>query len=536
MFAGTKSVPIAVTALVSMGQVSGQCISAPYVAWYPCGTPSTLVPSSCDRARLFFHVHRETGCVSSNPIVTADFTGPIASWGYTSGSDGELYADLSDDQLSLTFDIGEADLDPTYVESEDYYYWHFALSLDNCDSSYTWSDNFVQLSYVDDEQNTIDLSVFEDPDIDEPDTGICPTPSPVTPSPAMPAPTPAPTMRGTLDTYPPTPSPLWSPQPPTPHPTLRDEAPPTPSPSTSPSVEGSSVALGCYEDDRENRIMDDLALSDFSMTTELCEQTCLGNTYFATQYGRECWCGSAGADYASHGESTDCTYACAGDADETCGGFDAANVYLYTGESTPSPTPSPTGDESGPLSLGCYEDDRENRIMDDLALSDFLMTTELCEQTCLGNTYFATQYGRECWCGSAGADYTLHGESTDCTYACAGDADQTCGGFDAANVYLYTGDDAPTTSTFVGCYQDESDARIMELALTDSSSMTKEMCEAECTGSTYFGMQYGRECFCGGSSTDLVQHGESTACDYECPGDSDQWCGGFYAMSVYSYS
>ncbi|CAN0426489.1 unnamed protein product [Ectocarpus fasciculatus] len=173
--------------------------------------------------------------------------------------------------------------------------------------------------------------------------------------------------------------------------------------------------------------------------------------------------------------------------------------------------------------------------MDDLAFSDYSMTTEMCEQTCLGSTYFSTQYGRECWCGSAGADYALHGESTDCTYACAGDADQTCGGFYAANVYRYTDDNTPTSS-FVGCYQDESDARIMELALTDSSSMTMEMCEAECTGNTYFGMQYGRECFCGGSSTDLLEHGESSACTYECPGDSEQVCGGFYAMSVYSYS
>ncbi|CAM9641661.1 unnamed protein product [Ectocarpus sp. 4 AP-2014] len=214
-------------------------------------------------------------------------------------------------------------------------------------------------------------------------------------------------------------------------------------------------------------------------------------------------------------------------------------------EPTPSPfgesihpaghgsTPSPTA--TGSLALGCYEDDREDRIMGDLALSDYSMTTELCELTCLGSTYFATQYGRECWCGSADVDYALHGESTDCTYACAGDADQTCGGFDAANVYQYADGNAPTSS-FVGCYQDESDARIMELALTDSSSMTTEMCETECTGNTYFGMQYGRECFCGGSSTDLLEHGESSACNYECPGDSDQVCGGFYAMSVYSYS
>ncbi|CAN0396485.1 unnamed protein product, partial [Ectocarpus sp. 12 AP-2014] len=106
---------------------------------------------------------------------------------------------------------------------------------------------------------------------------------------------------------------------------------------------------------------------------------------------------------------------------------------------------------------------------------------------------------------SAGVDYALHGESTDRTYA--GDADQTCGRFYAANVYRYTDESTPT-STFVGCSRDESDARIMQLALTDSSSMTKEMCEVQCTGNTYFGMQYGRECSCGGSSTDLLEHGE----------------------------
>ncbi|CAN0265590.1 unnamed protein product, partial [Ectocarpus fasciculatus] len=335
MFAGTKHRLVAVLALLSIGHVSSQCISAPYVAWYPCGTPGVLVPSACYRARLFFHIHREADCVSTNPIVTAEFTGPIANFGYTTGSGDSLDADRSDDRMSLTFDIGEAGLDPIYVESEDYYYWHFALYFYNCDTSYTWSDNFVQLSYVDDEQNTIDLSVFEDPDIDEPDTGICPTPSPVTPSPSMPAPTPPPTIRGEA-----LPTPIPTPYPeelPTPIPTPYPEELPTPSPT----AEGSPVALGCYGDDREDRIMDDLALSDYSMTTELCEQTCLGNTYFATQYGRECWCGSAGADYALHGESTDCTYACAGDADQTCGGFDAANVYLYTDESTPSPTPSP---------------------------------------------------------------------------------------------------------------------------------------------------------------------------------------------------
>ncbi|CAN0329936.1 unnamed protein product, partial [Ectocarpus fasciculatus] len=86
----------------------------------------------------------------------------------------------------------------------------------------------------------------------------------------------------------------------------------------------------------------------------------------------QCWCGSANADYAVHGESSDCTYACAGDAEQSCGGFDAANVYLYPVESTASPT---VRDWAGPyIPLGCYEDDPEDRIMDNLALSDAFMT------------------------------------------------------------------------------------------------------------------------------------------------------------------
>ncbi|CAN0266624.1 unnamed protein product, partial [Ectocarpus sp. 12 AP-2014] len=98
----------------------------------------------------------------------------------------------------------------------------------------------------------------------------------------------------------------------------------------------------------------------------------------------------------------------------------------------------------------------------------------------------------ECWCGPAGTDYEKHGESTECTYECPGSPNETCGGFNAASVYAYSTVEPTTTLSYVGCFQDDQD-RIMELALTDSSSMTTEICEAECTGSAYVGMQYGRE-------------------------------------------
>lgn len=47
--------------------------------------------------------------------------------------------------------------------------------------------------------------------------------------------------------------------------------------------------------------------------------------------------------------------------------------------SPPAPTPSPVDEMSGstPLSLGCYRDEGVDRIMDDLALADYSMTTEV---------------------------------------------------------------------------------------------------------------------------------------------------------------
>lgn len=117
-------------------------------------------------------------CVASNPVLTVDYTGPIAVSGYATGTvEGSftaIWGEASDDKMSFTIDIGVADLDPRYTEWAGNYYWGISLVIDNCDTSYTWGDSFFEVSYVDDEQNTIDVSALEDAAyIRDPDTGIC---------------------------------------------------------------------------------------------------------------------------------------------------------------------------------------------------------------------------------------------------------------------------------------------------------------------------------------------------------------------------
>ena len=86
--------------------------------------------------------------------------------------------------------------------------------------------------------------------------------------------------------------------------------------------------VGCYADSADARDLDAFGVTESTagMTVEKCARmaTCLGYQYFGLQYGYQCY---GGDSYGSYGRSTNCTMACDGDGDETCGGFDANSVY-----------------------------------------------------------------------------------------------------------------------------------------------------------------------------------------------------------------
>ncbi|CAM9864281.1 unnamed protein product [Pylaiella littoralis] len=85
---------------------------------------------------------------------------------------------------------------------------------------------------------------------------------------------------------------------------------------------------------------------------------------------------------------------------------------------------------------------------------------------------------------------------------------------------------------YIGCYADVQSARIFELKIDSSDSMTVSTCMELCedTEYMYYGVQWGRECWCGNA---FDTYGESDSCDYDCEGDMTEICGGFDAMSVY---
>lgn len=119
-------------------------------------------------------------CTVSNPIVKVDFAGPILIDGYVGGyvriGRGDNPAgEVSDDRTSIVFDTtSDPDLGPSYYSTGESFRWDFTIYVDNCDTGFTYGDNFFFLSYVDDEQNVTDLSGFETPDdIFAPANEIC---------------------------------------------------------------------------------------------------------------------------------------------------------------------------------------------------------------------------------------------------------------------------------------------------------------------------------------------------------------------------
>ncbi|CAM9098334.1 unnamed protein product [Scytosiphon promiscuus] len=195
------------------------------------------------------------------------------------------------------------------------------------------------------------------------------------------------------------------------------------------------------------------------------------------------------------------------------------------------------GSPEGVMYVGCVKDVGSDRLLDnEYRNSD--MTPQMCSAYCEGEDFFGVQYGSECWCGSPdeSEDVFRHGSAT-CDYPCGGDDEQTCGGYWAMSLYEYGSAlpyDIPEGSRYLGCYADHRFERALSWKLTTSNDMTYQWCMDFCSGfdSKYFGLQWGRECFCGASDENYDRYGTAT-CDMPCAGDPSLTCGGSLALNVF---
>jgi hypothetical protein len=207
--------------------------------------------------------------------------------------------------------------------------------------------------------------------------------------------------------------------------------------------------------------------------------------------------------------------------------------------------------------LGCFVDGAGARIESNEIVNGANNTNGLCQQQALaGNWPFAgTEFKTQCWTGFTVPPNSTKVADSFCKtqYVCPGDATQYCGGYGGyISLYYDSLKYFPATNTFapgsappgpppsigkwnyVGCYNDSVGSRTLgstNVGSTETNSL--DTCAASCQGYTYFGAEYGSECYCGNIIANSAALFPDSQCSTICPGNSSETCGAGSRMNLY---
>ncbi|KAH9905697.1 WSC domain-containing protein [Xylariomycetidae sp. FL2044] len=200
---------------------------------------------------------------------------------------------------------------------------------------------------------------------------------------------------------------------------------------------------------------------------------------------------------------------------------------------------------------GCAADNTSKRALTGYATSANNMTIEICTAACrkAGFALAGLEYSRECYCGATLPAAVL--PLSNCTgtprMACAGNTTEWCGGSRLLTVWNDTSAAAPTeraggsslaangTAFYLGCYTD-SGPRTLSGDSYSSDAMTVDTCASFCQKRNFanFGVEYGRECYCGNGARPGAASAPETDCNMPCKGDASRMCGAGSRISVWN--
>ncbi|KAJ3494780.1 hypothetical protein NLG97_g3855 [Lecanicillium saksenae] len=323
---------------------------------------------------------------------------------------------------------------------------------------------------------------------------------------------------------------------------------------------------GCYVD--VGRTISDVISSDGGMTNAKCTDFCFkrGFVYAATEYFSECYCGNIVARGAIAAKAEDCDTQCSGNSTEACGGRNRLTLYKTSKVIPPAVNPG-IGDWE---SMGCHVEGSTGRALERQiwSIPGGNMTAPQCMRACDAGGYAlaGVEYGRECFCGNELKNWARPATFGGCTKTCSGNLTEYCGGSNRLNLYqnklrykppLTTSLPTPTTTTDIGttttptacpnqpatiakdwkldgCYTEGNKVRALSERWYADNEMTLDDCSRFCTGFAYFGLEYGRECYCGNSFKGGAVKTSASECSMICPGGQQcDYCGAGNRLSVY---
>ncbi|PVH86433.1 WSC-domain-containing protein [Cadophora sp. DSE1049] len=278
----------------------------------------------------------------------------------------------------------------------------------------------------------------------------------------------------------------------------------TPSP-TGPAIRqtvGKYNFQGCWTESTTGRALSSKNYADDAMTLESCATYCSAYSMFGVEYGRECYCGnSLGAGSVKATNQADCSFLCAGDKTTYCGAGLRLQLYSASASSSSS-TASSTGSA---------------------------ISSSTSASVTVSSSGSATSASSVATSSSASSSVSVITSlppvsTTTSTSPVATTSKTPSGPAIVPSVGLYN---------YAGCYTEGTNVRALSGALYANDSLTIQMCAQACSAYTYFGAEYGRECWCGnsfGAGSTLVSDKD---CTKVCGGDSTQYCGNGNRLSVY---
>lgn len=272
--------------------------------------------------------------------------------------------------------------------------------------------------------------------------------------------------------------------------------PGTPNPGApveNPGVAG-YASLGCYTEATTGRALP-VGKTLTTPTVANCVAACAADSYThaGVEYASECWCGNAlgtGAVPAASG----CSLACKGNSTELCGGASRLNIYKL-GE-----LPSSSSSSSSTTVISTISTSTSSTVV----VPPTTSSTVIVPPTTSSTTVVVPP--------------TTSTTSTTAAPTATGPAvKETVGNWD-----------------FQGCYMETETGRALSGKTLAQDLMTLEMCGEFCAGFNYFGVEYGRECYCGNTLREgSVPATNQKDCSFLCPGDKSTYCGAGMRLQMY---
>lgn len=202
-------------------------------------------------------------------------------------------------------------------------------------------------------------------------------------------------------------------------------------------------------------------------------------------------------------------------------------------------------------SLGCWTDGVDGtRTLSAATYTDTVnMTVESCVNFCSTGSnayvYAGVEYAQECYCGNYFFSGATNVSLSDCDMACTGNSGEFCGAGNRLDIF-WSGVQPPAPPILVpsvgnwsllGCYNDSA-TRALPYGIGVTGSVTVESCTTACynAGYPYAGMEYADECYCGLTIENNSGPTPDAGCDMTCAGNSSEYCGGSYQLSMYNYT